>query len=202
FFESGGHSLLATQVISRMRNTFGVEIGVGSIFETATVEGLARRIEEVMRAGAKAEAPPLVRVAREGKLPLSFAQQRLWFLDQLLPDNPFYNIPRAVRLEGRLDLEALERVINEIVRRHEVLRVRIKVEASGPVQVIDEWKPRKLEVEDLTSLPQNKKTEEVRRIAREEAATGFDLSRGPLLRVKVLKLEEEEHVMLFTMHHI
>ena len=103
-----------------------------SIFEEPTVEGLARRIEEAMRAGEKDEAPPLVRVSREARerLPLSFAQQRLWFMDQLEPNNPFYNIPGAVRLEGSLNLEALERVINEIVRRHEVLRTRFEVEAG------------------------------------------------------------------------
>jgi amino acid adenylation domain-containing protein len=202
FFEIGGHSLLATQIISRVRNTFGVEIGVGSIFEKATVEGLARGVEEAMRAGRQGEALPLARVPREGRLPLSFAQQRLWFLDQLMPNDPFYNVPRPLRLEGKLDLEALEFVINEIIRRHEVLRTRIEVVEGEPAQVIDEWQPRRLEVEDLTSLSQKEKEEEVRRIAREDAETGFDLSKGPLLRVKALKLEEDEHVVLFTMHHI
>src|SRR5262249_40855139 len=141
FFEIGGHSLLATQVVSRVKNTFEVEIGVGSVFEGPTVEELARRIEEKIRRGEKDEAPPLVRASREGqrggRLPLSFAQQRLWFLNQLAPNNPFYNSPRAVRLEGRLDLEALERVVNEIVRRHEVLRARIEIEEGEPVQVIE-----------------------------------------------------------------
>ena len=92
-----------------------------------------------------------------------------------------------MRLEGKLDLEALERVINEIVRRHEVLRTRFEVEEGEPVQVIDEWEPRRLEVEDLTGLTLEEREEEARRIAREEAGTGFDLSRGPLLRVKVLE---------------
>jgi amino acid adenylation domain-containing protein len=210
FFEIGGHSLLATQVISRVRSAFGVEIAVRSIFEDGTVEGLARRVEDAMRAGRKPDAPPLVRVSREGerggqrgvRLPLSFAQQRLWFLDQLVPNNPLYNCPGAVELEGKLDLEVLESVINEIVRRHEVLRTRIEVEEGEPVQVFDEWGPRGLEVEDLTNLLQEEREAEVGRIAREEATAGFDLRRGPLLRVKVLKLAEEEHVVLFTMHHI
>jgi acyl carrier protein len=206
FFEIGGHSLLATQVISRVRNTFGVEIGVGSVFEEPTVESLARRIEEAIRRGEKVEAPPLVRVSREGqgepRLPLSFAQQRLWFLDQLVPNDPFYNCPRAVRLEGRLDPQALERSINEIIRRHEVLRTRIEVEAGEPVQVIEQWKRRSLQIEDLTSFSQEEREQEARRITKQEAATGFDLSRGPLLRVKVLKLAEEERIALFTTHHI
>src|SRR5262249_19471959 len=108
----------------------------------------------------------------------------------------------SVRLEGRLDLEALERVINEIVRRHEVLRTRIELEEGEPVQVIDPWEPRRLEVEDLTSLTPKEREEEVSRISKEEAETGFDLSKGPLLRVKVLKLEVEQYVLLYTMHHI
>ena len=206
FFEIGGHSLLATQVVSRVRRRFGVEIGVRSIFEEPTVEGAGakdRGGDEGRREGGGAAAGQVARRAkRRRRLPLSFAQQRLWFLDQLEPEQPFYNIPGAVRLEGRLDLEALERVINEIVRRHEVLRTRIEVEEGEPAQVIDEWEPRRLEVEDLTGLTREREKEEARRIAREEAETGFDLSRGPLLRVKVLKLEEEEHVLLFTMHHI
>jgi hypothetical protein len=206
FFEIGGHSLLATQVISRVRNAFGVEIGVKSIFEEATAKGLAGRIEKEMSAGKKTPAPPLVRVDREGekagRFPLSFEQQRLWFIDQLEPANAAYNIPSAVRLEGSLNLDALERSINEIVRRHEVLRTRFEVEAGEPAQVIDEWEPRRLEVEDLTSLPPEEREETVRRRMIEDAQTGFDLSAGRLLRVKVLKLEEAVHVVLYTMHHI
>jgi amino acid adenylation domain-containing protein len=206
FFEVGGHSLLAASVLSRVRSTFGVEIGVRNIFEEPTVEGLAGRIEEAMKAGEKDKAPPLVRVERESqgsvRLPLSFAQQRLWFIDQLDPGNTTYNIPGGVRLEGRLNLQVLESAINEIVRRHEVLRTRIEVEEGKPIQVIDEWKPQRLEIVYLTHLSPEKKEDEVWRLMKEEAKTGFDLSRGPLLRVKALKLEEEEHILLYTMHHI
>jgi condensation domain-containing protein len=170
------------------------------------VEGLAGAIEEALNASEKAPAPPLFRAERDGargrRFPLSFAQQRLWFIDQLEPGNPAYNIPGAVRLEGRLNVQALESVINEIVRRHEALRTRFEVEAGEPSQVIDEWRPRKLMVEDLSGLPQEVREEEVNRIAREEARTGFNLSTGPLLRVKVLKLGDEDHVALYTMSHI
>jgi amino acid adenylation domain-containing protein len=202
FFELGGHSLLAMQVVSRVRKVSGVEIGVRSVFENPTAEGLASKVEEAMNAEVKAPAPALVRVERGGKAPLSFAQQRLWFIEQLEPGNAAYNIPGGVRLEGKLDLNALESAINEIVRRHEVLRTRIEEVGSEPTQVIDEWKPRKLDVEDLTVVPPEKREEEVGRRIIEEARTGFDLKRGPLLRVKVLKLEAEEHVALYTMHHI
>jgi amino acid adenylation domain-containing protein len=202
FFELGGHSLLATQVMSRVRNRFGVEMGVRRLFEEATIEGLAKRIEEALGAGAKEEGPALVRVGREGGIPLSFAQQRLWFIDQLEPGNRVYNVPGAVRLEGQLKLKVLEEVINEIVRRHEVLRTRIEVVGGEPVQVIEEWQPRKLARTDLTHLTPNERDIEVHGIMQREAATGFDLSRGPLLRVKVLKLGRKDHVVLFTMHHI
>src|SRR5262249_4243731 len=136
------------------------------------------------------------------RLPLSFAQQRLWFIEQLDPGNAIYNCPGAIRLEGGLNLEVLEGVINEIVRRHEVLRTRIEVEEGMPVQVIDEWEHQTLKLYYLNSLTREESEEETRRIAREEAGTGFDLRRGPLLRVKVLKLDEDDHVLLFTMHHI
>jgi acyl carrier protein len=202
FFDLGGHSLLATQVISRVRKSFGVEIGVGSVFEEPAVEGLASRIEEALKAGKKDEAPPLVRVSREERLPLSFAQQRLWFLDQLDPGNAAYNVPEALALKGDLNIEALERAINEIIRRHEILRTRIEVEVGEPIQVIDKWEPRRLEVIDLRRWPREEKEAEVRNRIRAEAETGFYLRNGPLLRVKALKLEEEEHVILYTMSHI
>jgi amino acid adenylation domain-containing protein/FkbM family methyltransferase len=202
FFELGGHSLLATQMISRVRATFGIEIGVISVFEEPTVRGFAGRIEDALNRGVKNQAPPLIKVERGEKTPLSFAQERLWFLDQLIPNRPLYNISRAVRMEGRLDLPALERVINEIIRRHEVLRTRFEIETGEPVQIIDPWEPRALDVEYLTGLTPEEKERQVGLVATEDARTGCDLSRGPLLRVKVLKLKEDEHVLLCAMHHI
>ena len=202
FFEIGGHSLLATQVISRVRSIFGVEVGVGSVFKAPTIEGLSRTIEKAIDDEEKVEAPQLVRAPRGGRLPLSFAQQRLWFIDQLGPGDVVYNIPGGLKLYGDLDIEALERVINEIVRRHEALRTRFEVVEDEPVQVIDQWEPRRLEVEDLTGLTQGDKADEANRIMDEESGTGFDLRRGPLYRVKILKLGAREHILLYTMHHI
>ena len=206
FFDLGGHSLLAIQVISRVRNAFGFEIKVRSIFDAPTAEGLSRKIKELTGVGEKVPAPPLVKIERKGersgKLPLSFAQQRLWFIDRMNPGSAVYNIPGAVRLEGGLDIDALEKSINEIVRRHEALRTRFEGESGEPAQVIDAWTPRRLEVVDLRSLPPEERQAEVSRRAREESETGFGLSQGSLLRVKLLKLEEKEHALLFTMHHI
>jgi acyl carrier protein len=206
FFEIGGHSLLAMQITSRVRSAFGVEIGVGSIFEEATPEGLARKIEEAIRAREEDQAPPLVRVPRkdrgEIRFPLSFAQQRLWFIDQLEQGSAAYSIPSAVRLEGKLDRGVFESVINEIIRRHEILRTRFEVEEGAPVQVIEEWKHQRLKVEDMTNLTEEEKEEEIRRIVKEEAGTGFDLNRGPLIRIRVIALDEDHSVVFFTMHHI
>ena len=208
FFEIGGHSLLATQVVSRVRNAFGVEIGVRSLFEETTVAGLSRKIEEVIM--GVGQPPPPGRVGRDSqedgeglmRAPLSLRQQELWLYDQLAPNTPCYNIPGAVRLEGRLEVEILERVINEIVRRHEALRTRIEVVEGEPVQVVEEWERRKLEIADLRGIETEEREEEVGRSAAAEMMTGFNLSRGPLLRAKILKLEEELHVLLLTMSHI
>ncbi|MHC5719114.1 MAG: AMP-binding enzyme, partial [Nostoc sp.] len=122
FFDLGGHSLLATQVVSQVREAFQVELRLRSLFETPTVAGFAELIETTISAGQKLQLPPIERVSRDTELPLSFAQQRLWFLDQLEPGNPFYNISRFVRLKGSLNVAALEQSLNEIVRRYEVLR--------------------------------------------------------------------------------
>ncbi|HKX26842.1 MAG TPA: amino acid adenylation domain-containing protein, partial [Blastocatellia bacterium] len=202
FFEIGGHSLLATRVVSRLRTAFGVEFGVRSIFGEPTVAGLARKVEEVTGAGLQPERFPIVRCSRDGRLPLSFAQQRLWFLDQLAPNNPYYNCLEAVRFEGKVDLQLLARAINEVVRRHEVLRTRIEVENGVPAQVIEEWRWQPLEVESLTDLTPAEREESTRRVMKEQAAAGFDLSTGPLLRVKVLEFGGGEDVAFFTMHHI
>jgi amino acid adenylation domain-containing protein len=205
FFEIGGHSLLATQVISRVRKTLGVEIGVRSIFENSTIESLAGKVEIAVRGKMNLCAPPLVKVDRRNQrsgAPLSFAQQRLWFLDQLAPNNPLYNNPHVLRVEGALDIDALEEAINEVVKRHETLRTRIDVEQGVPVQITEAWEPWKIEVIDLSSMSLEEAEEEAGKRAKEEASAGFDLSRGSLLRIKILRLEAQKYILLYTMHHI
>src|SRR6185503_8259223 len=202
FFELGGHSLLATQVISRVRDAFGQEVALRSLFEQPTVAGLAERIEQAQRAGAGLLAPPLVRVTGAERLPLSFAQQRLWFLDQMEPGSSSYNIPAAVRLRGALDIAVMERTLSEIMRRHEVLRTRFVAVDGEPVQVIDAATPFGLEVHDLSLLDEEAREAEMLRMVRVEASLPFDLSRGPLLRVSLIRLQTEEHVAAVTMPHI
>jgi amino acid adenylation domain-containing protein len=202
FFELGGHSLLATQVVSWIRDAFGVEVPLRSLFEQPTVAGLAEIIESEMRVSRKLQSPPIRPVPRDQELPLSYAQQRLWFSVQLEPNNPVYNISAAVRLTGSLNITALEQALNEIVRRHEVLRTAFPVVGQGPVQSIAPQLTLTLRLDDLSTLPDEKREAEAQRRAREEAERLFDLSHGPLLRAKLLRLSETEHIALLTMHHI
>ncbi len=202
FFDLGGHSLLATQVITRVRDTLRVELPLKRFFEHPTIAELAATIETLGRAGVGDDAPPIARIPRDGALPLSFAQQRLWFLEQLEPGNAVYNLPTALRLRGPLDVEALRRTLNEVVRRHESLRTVFREEQGEAVQVVLPEQPVEIPLVSLTELPEAEREAEAEALAREEARKGFDLSRGPLLRATLLRLSTEEHVLLFTMHHI
>jgi amino acid adenylation domain-containing protein/non-ribosomal peptide synthase protein (TIGR01720 family) len=202
FFELGGHSLLATQVISRVREAFGVETPLRALFERPTPALLAEQIEAELRAGAGLVAPPLTPAGRDGALPLSFAQQRLWFLDQLEPGSAIFNMPHVVRFDGPFDAAAIEAAFTEIVRRHEALRTTFEVENGQPVQVINPPRPVGLALHDLRSMPEAEREAELTRFAAEEVKCPFDLSAGPLLRTSLLRLGDEVHVLLFTLHHI
>ncbi len=199
FFTLGGHSLLATQVVSRIRGALGVELPLRQLFETPTVAEIARAVRTTVDAPA---APPLVPVPREGDVPLSFAQQRLWLLDQIEPGSSAYNIPLALRLRGELSPGLLERIFAEIVRRHEALRTTFVVRDGQPVQVIapPEAAPQ-LPLIDLSGLS-DRSDLPVREIALAEAVRPFDLQHGPLLRLTLVRLAEREHLLLLSMHHI
>ena len=202
FFELGGHSLLATQVIARIRDAFEVDIPVRTLFEAPRVAGLAKRVEQAMVAGAGIATPPIVAVPRDGDLPLSFGQQRLWFLDQLEPHSPIYNIPDAVRIKGSLQIEALEHSLNEIVHRHEVLRTSIPTVDGVGIQEIAPEINLQLPVIDLSPLPEDERFARAQDLAAEDAHRPFDLSTIPLFRASLLKLGEDDHVFLLTMHHV
>ncbi|MGA9773581.1 MAG: amino acid adenylation domain-containing protein [Blastocatellia bacterium] len=202
FFELGGHSLKATQAISRVRDAFLLDLPLRAIFEAATVAELALHIDKTMRTSQQLPSPPLVPVSRERAIPLSFAQQRIWFLNHLEPGSPFYNIPAAVRLEGQLDLSALERTLNEVIRRHEALRTIFKIEDGAPVQIIAPDVKLNLQVNELRGRSRSEQEAEALRQASEEALQPFDLSQGPPVRASLLRLGDEDHVLLFTMHHI
>jgi amino acid adenylation domain-containing protein len=203
FFELGGHSLLATRVVSRAREAFGVELPVRALFEAPTVAGLAKRVDALLREGAGSQAPPLLPVPRDGSpLPLSFAQQRLWFIDRLEPGSSAYNMPTALRLRGALEVRALRASLEALARRHETLRTVFAVRDGEPVQVIHRPGPVPFPTVDLAALPVPRREAEAVRLAAEEALRPFDLERGPLLRASLLRLEDAEHALLLTLHHV
>ncbi|HEU4435170.1 MAG TPA: amino acid adenylation domain-containing protein, partial [Pyrinomonadaceae bacterium] len=202
FFELGGHSLRATQLVSRLRKSFGVEVPLRVIFETPKLSDIAAYVDSIVRTGQAQEVAPIIAVARDQELPLSFAQQRLWFLDQLQPNSAFYNLPAAVRLTGNLNVTALEQSFNEIVRRHEALRTTFTSQDGTPLQVIAPSLQLTLPLEDLSEYPADEREAKAQRTATEEVQRPFDLTRGPLLRVKLLRMAEHEHILLLTMHHI
>ncbi|HEX2202006.1 MAG TPA: amino acid adenylation domain-containing protein [Longimicrobium sp.] len=202
FFELGGHSLLGMQVMTRIRQLFGAELPVRTLFEAPRLAMMAERIDEALGVEGVPEQPALVPARRDTALPLSFAQARLWFLHQLEPDSPFYNIPAAVRLEGKLDVEALRRTLEEVVRRHEPLRTVFHVRNGEPVQVVRPAGRFHLPVHDLRVLPAEWLEAEVSAIADEEAARRFDLERDVTLRGTLIRLRDAEHVLLLNLHHI
>jgi amino acid adenylation domain-containing protein/FkbH-like protein len=199
FFQLGGHSLLGAQVVARVRQAFNTDLPLRALFEAPTVSLLAKRIAAL---GPGDILPPIQRRQHNGTPPLSFAQQRLWFLDQLEPQNPIYNVSFINRLQGPLHVEALRASLNEIVRRHETLRTRFDKNGTHAVQEICPWRELPMEVIDLTSVPREHREQEARRLATEEVQRPFDLKQGYLLRAKLLRLAEDDHALVVNTHHI
>jgi len=202
FFEIGGHSLLATQIASRLREHFNLQVPVRAVFEAPSIAELAKRMDTVRREEQGLIPPPIKSVQRNGDLPLSYAQERLWVLDQMEPNSPLYNIARTLRLKGTLKVTELERALNEIVRRHESQRTVFTVTDGHPVQVVLPNVTIPLTIHNLASQPEDLREAEARRISGEEAMRPFDLKTGPLLRAHLMRLAPEDHVLQLTMHHI
>ncbi|MEV6868817.1 amino acid adenylation domain-containing protein, partial [Streptosporangium subroseum] len=197
FFELGGHSLLATQVISRVRAAFGVEVPLAVLFDHPTVSGMATVVDGSVPG---ASAPPIVPVPRDGLLPLSFAQQRLWFLDQLEPGSSEYNAPLALYLTGVLDVAALSAALDAIVERHEVLRTRLVAVGGVAHQLIDPSTGFGLEVVDFTGEPDGMARAEA--MVAADAVAPFDLATGPLFRGRLIRLGSDRHLLSLCMHHV
>ncbi|HEY7492621.1 MAG TPA: amino acid adenylation domain-containing protein [Candidatus Tectomicrobia bacterium] len=202
FFDLGGHSLLAVQVMSRLRHALRVEMPLHALFDAPTVAELALHIETVQQAAQTMPAPPLVPVPRQGTAPVSVVQAQLWGFDRLLPGISLFNISSAMRLTGVLNVAALEQSFNEIVKRHEALRTTFRAVDGRPMQAILPSLHLTLRVVDLSALPELEQQAETQRLGREEARQPFDLAQGPLIRIRLLRLDEQEHTLLVTLHHI
>jgi len=198
FFELGGHSIAAARVIARVRDRFKQEVPLRTIFEAPTIARLAAELPK----SAAISAAPLVRVPRTGELPLSFAQERLWFLAQFNPESGAYNVPEARWLGGAVDPEVVERALAIVVSRHEVLRTTYPSVDGRPTQLIHPELEVPLAIHDLTDLPAEAALAEARRLSDVEADTPFDLAEGPLVRAALVRLRSDAHLLLLTVHHI
>ncbi|MFJ9373222.1 amino acid adenylation domain-containing protein [Streptomyces sp. NPDC101455] len=198
FFELGGHSLLATQIVSRVRDVLGAELPLSTLFDHPTVRGLATAIAE---SSERVDARPVTPVGRDGELPLSFAQQRLWFLDRLEPGSLEYSLPMRVRMGPDLDVPALQDALSRIVSRHEVLRTRLVAGPDGVAyQLIDPPSVFPLPLIDVST--EGDPLHAAGKLVAADEATPFDLADGPLIRAMLIRVALDEHVLALSMHHV
>ncbi|PSB57478.1 hybrid non-ribosomal peptide synthetase/type I polyketide synthase, partial [Chamaesiphon polymorphus] len=204
FFNLGGHSLLATQLISRIRSTWQVELPLRLLFEATTIEELAIAIQAQQSQDTTPLpiAPPIQAAPVGAQLPLSFAQQRLWFLDRLEPDSPLYNIPVTVRLQGTLQIDLLERSLQEVIQRHAALRTDFVSVDGAATQVIHDRRDWQLTIVDLGSQPPADRLLACQELAHQEAIRPFQLDRSPLLRATLVCCGVDDYLLLLTVHHI
>ncbi len=203
FFHIGGHSLLAIQVISRLKHTFNVDIPLRSIFEAPTIAQLAQYVEQAIRQNTSRAPQPIPAVKHKSTLPLSFTQERLWFLDQWVPNSSLYNIPLTLHLTGKLDLIALQYSLAEILRRHEILRTRFQTLKNGePYQFISEETALPLVVIELTLLTQDEQFTHQQSLLTQVFQQPFQLAQELPLRIVLLCLSSEEYILHISLHHI
>ncbi|MES2295467.1 MAG: amino acid adenylation domain-containing protein [Pseudomonadota bacterium] len=202
FFSLGGHSLLATQVVSRMRTEFAVDLPLRVLFEAPTIARLTLQLAQLRQTPGPVAPAPITPVRRDGPLPLSFGQQRLWFLDQYEQGSTAYNMSGALRLSGQLDVAALGKALNEVLRRHESLRTTFASVDGQANQVIAAQCDLALALTDLSALPHGEREANARWKMQDAAQTPFDLAHGPLLRASLIVLGAQDHLLMLCMHHI
>ncbi|MGU1021320.1 condensation domain-containing protein, partial [Pseudomonas aeruginosa] len=193
FFELGGHSLLATRLVSRIRQDLGIEVSLKSLFEQPVLQGFVESLGE-----KPAEVPPIMPVTREQPLPLSYAQERQWFLWQLEPESAAYHIPAALRLRGGLDVVALQRSFERLAQRHESLRTRFRQEGLRTVQVVDADGQLQVSRHNLANVDDAS----LRAAVEAEMARPFDLRTDALLRISLFEVAPNDHVLVMVQHHI
>ena len=202
FFKLGGHSLLATQVASRVRDILQIELSVNDVFEQRTVARLAERIQLDSQKERSKPSAAIAPVIRDGYLPLSFAQERVWFLQQLCPTSIAYNFQATLRFTGPLDVPALELTLSEIVRRHEIFRTTFPAVKGRPMQFIHEPYPVSLLLIDLQEFDPEERDKEAQRLIGERFQEPFDLNQLALVRWTLLRLSVQEHVLVHIEHHL
>ncbi|MGY3450251.1 amino acid adenylation domain-containing protein [Bradyrhizobium sp. USDA 4353] len=202
FFGSGGHSLVASRLLGRVNVAFNVSLPLRRVFEQPSIRMLAAAVEQAQRDEADIVAPPVIARPRPSAIPLSYAQEPLWFLDQVGLVGAAYNMAGALRLQGRLDIEALIASLREIVRRHEILRTRFGVVDGHGVQIIAPGDALRCEVLDLRGRHGGDLDSDIQRLISDHANTAFDLQAGPLMRTTIVRVGDEEHLLLINLHHI
>lgn len=201
FFDLGGNSIKAILLTARVRKAFEAHVSVASVFTTGTISGLAHVVGSALQAQSR-QGEPIRPMARDHKPPLSFVQKRFWYAYHLAPETAAQNLPLALRLRGPLEVAALKRGLDEVVRRHEVLRASFPFVDGEPMQVIEQHRPTELSVKDLGGLPEDRREVEMRSAARAEAWSPFDVERGPLMRALLIRVGPQDHALVLTFHHI
>lgn len=202
FFGLGGHSLIATQVVSRIRQALQLDVPLKKLFEHPTLQDYAAAVDHIKEHEQHYFAPPITPQLKGEDKQLSFAQHRLWFIEQLNPNTSTYNIPAAIRIEGNLDAELMSRVFAEVVERHQVLRTNFRNHDGVPELILNTFSKWPLPVTDISMLKGSEQDQELERIVAEDAEQPFDLEKDPLFKTRLIKLAEREYALLVSMHHI
>jgi len=197
FFDLGGHSILVNQSITRMREELQTDITMKEFFEEPTIEALARRLENRQKTSRSIKPAP-----RDQEIPLSYQQEQLWFLQHLDPDSMMYHVPRAIRFRGELDIPALKQSVYHLIKRHEILRTVFPSVNGRPIQRILEPFEIPIPIIDLADLPPEEQPQKVSALVLSQGQRRFDLEKGPMIRITLITLSENQHILVMCEHHL